>query len=370
MILTRHQKTTKKHQRFTRILVVLAVIGVLGVLAPTAFAVDYDAQINALRNQINQNKNSANQKRAEGDTLQAKVAALNAEISAAQSALNLTRTEITKTTEELDRQNAELAKQVDNLKQNLKTMYKDRDVTPIEVLASSENLSDFVGKQQYMDDLKDKIESNISEINRLKAELEQKKVTLTEKAADEKAQVANIAAKRSEQQALLTQTRGEEAAYQGIVKQNESQLAAVFAARAEEIRRNAAAGGSFRAGGQCGGGYPDVWCRAAQDSLVDDYGYYNRECVSYAAWKRASIGRMVPRYWGNANQWWPRGSASATPAYGDIVAWPDGPWGHVAIVESNNGNSITVSEYNYSPRGGYSVRTIPMSQLGNARFIK
>ncbi len=56
MILIRHQKTTKKHQRLTRTLVVLAIVGVLGVLAPTAFAVDYDSQINALRNQINQNK--------------------------------------------------------------------------------------------------------------------------------------------------------------------------------------------------------------------------------------------------------------------------------------------------------------------------
>ena len=370
MILSRHQKATNKYQRYGRIVSILIAVGVFGVLAPTALAVDYDSQINALRDQINQNKNSANQKRAEGNTLQAKVAALNAEISAAQSALNLTRTEITKTTEELDRQNAELNQQIENLKQNLKTMYKDRDVTPMEVLASSENLSDFVGKQQYMDDLKDKIESNIAEISRLKAELEQKKVALTEKATAEKAQVANIAEKRAEQQALLTQTRGEEAAYQNIVKQNESQLVAVFAARAEEIRRNAAAGGSFRPGGQCGGGYPDVWCRAAQDSLVDDYGYYNRECVSYAAWKRASIGRMVPRYWGNANQWWPRGSASITPAYGDIVAWPNGPWGHVAIVESNNGDSITISEYNYSPRGGYSTRTIPFSQLGSARYIK
>lgn len=370
MILNRHQKNSNRYQRYGQIITVLVAVGVLGILAPTAFAVDYDSQINALRDQINQNKASANQKRAQGNTLQAKVAALNAEISAAQGALNLTRTEITKTTEELERQNAELNEQVENLKQNLKTMYKDRNVTPMEVLASSDNLSDFVGKQQYMDNLKAKIESNISEINRLKIELEQKKIALTDQATAEKAQVDNIAAKRAEQQALLSQTRGEEAAYQNVVKQNESQLAAVFAARAEEIRRNAAAGGSFRPGGQCGGGYPDVWCRATQDSLVDDYGYYNRECVSYAAWKRASIGRMVPRYWGNANQWWSRGSANVAPAYGDIVAWPDGPWGHVAIVESNNGSSITISEYNYSPRGGYSVRTIPFSQLGNVRYIK
>jgi surface antigen len=369
MILARHHKR-KYQNRISRTLIVLAGVGLLGVFAPAALAVDYDAQINALRNQIDQNKNSANQKRAEGNTLQAKVSALNAEISAAQNALNLTRTEISKTQAEIERQTAELAEQVENLKQNLKTMYKDRDVTPIEVLASSENLSDFVGKQEYMQNLKDKIESNIASITQLKADLETKKTNLTQKADQEKAQVANIASKRSEQQSLLAETRGEEAAYQNMVKQNEAQLASVFAARAEAIRRMTSAGGSYRAGGQCGGGYPNVWCNAAQDSLVDDYGYYNRECVSYAAWKRDTMGRMVPRYWGNANQWWARGSAGVTPAHGDIVAWPDGPWGHVAIVESNNGDSLTISEYNYSPRGGYSTRTIPYGQLGNVRYIK
>jgi peptidoglycan hydrolase CwlO-like protein len=348
----------------------LAGVGLLGVFTPTALAVDFDAQIDALKGQINQNKTEANQKHAEGNTLQSKVSALNAEISAAQNALNLTRAEIAKTQAEIERQTTELAVQIENLKQNLKAMYKDRDVTPIEVLASSENLSDFVGKQEYMQDLKDKIESNIATVTRLKAELETKKTGLTQKAEQEKAQVGNIASKRSEQQSLLAQTRGEEAAYQNMVKQNEAQLASVFAARAEAIRRSLAAGGSYRAGGQCGGGYPDIWCRAAQDSMVDDYGYYNRECVSYAAWKRDAIGRTVPRYWGNANQWWVRGSAGVTPAYGDIVAWPDGPWGHVAIVESNNGDSITISEYNYSPRGGFSTRTIPNGQLGNVRYIK
>lgn len=340
--------------------------------APAALAVDYDSQINALSQQIKNNQSAASQKQAEANTLQGKVSALNSEISAAQAALQRTRVETAKTQADITAQTAELAKQTDNLKQNLQTIYKDRDVTPIEMLASSQNLSDFVGKQEYVTQVKDKIEATIASISTLKSQLEQKKIELDARAADEVGQVANIAAKRAEQQSLLTQTKGQESAYQSLVQQNQAQLNAVFAARAEEIRRNAQAGGSFRAGGQCGGGYPNVWCNAAQDSMVDDYGYYNRECVSYAAWKRHAIGRTVPMYWGNAGDWYWRANSS-NPQYGDIVVWPYGPgspYGHVAIVESNNGSSITVSEYNYSPRGGFSTRTIPMGSLGGARFIR
>lgn len=339
--------------------------------APVALATDFDAQIRELQGNINQNQAAANQKRAEADTLANKVAALNAEISAAQNALNLTRTEIAKTTTEIAAQTAELANQQDNMRESLRSMYKDRDVTPIEVLASSDNLSDFVGKQQYMQQLKDKIDATIASITKLKAELETKKAALANKADQEKGQVNAIAAKRSEQQNLLAQTKGQEAAYQQQVAQNKNQLSAVFAARAAEIARQQAQGGSYQGGGACGGGYPGFLCNRAQDSVVDPWGYYNRECVSYAAWKRSAIGRSVPMYWGNAGDWYWRGSGGS-PSYGDIAVWsygPGYPYGHVAIVESAGGGMMTVSEYNYGAPGVYSTRTIPVNYQG-VRFIK
>lgn len=353
-------------------LVIVSALTLVGN-ASVAYAINYDEQINALQSQIKQNQSAASQKAAEASTLQGKVTQLNAEIAAAQAALNLTQTQLQKTQADIEANTTELAKQTDSLRENLRVMYKDRDLTPLEVLASSQNLSDFVGRQQYLQDIKAKIQSNIDAINATKAKLEQAKADLSAQKENQQGQLAQISAKKAEQARLLAETKGQEAAYQGMIAKNKQQLDSVFAARAAEIARNTAAGGSFRPGGQCGGGYPNVWCLAAQDSLVDDYGYYNRECVSYAAWKRAAMGRWAPMYWGNAGDWWYRGSASLTPQYGDIVAWPYGnqsPWGHVAIVESNNGSSITISEYNYSPRGGYSTRTIPFSQLGGVRYIR
>ena len=338
-----------------------------------AHAVDYDAQINALNQQIKDNQAQANQKQTEANTLQGKVSQLNAEIGAAQAALTLTRAQLAKTTTEIETQTAELAKQTDNLRENLKAMYKDRDITPLEILASSQNLSEFVGKQQYMADIKAKIQANISAVTTLKADLEKKRADLTAQAENEKGQLAQVNAKRAEQASLLAQTKGQESAYQSQVAQNQTQLNTVFAARAEEIRRQQQSGGSYSNGGSCGGGYPSKWCKAPLDAYVDDWGYYTRECVSYVAWKRSAIGKWVPSYWGNAGDWYGRAS-KMTPQYGDIVVWPYSnpymPYGHVAIVESNNGDSITVSEYNYGTPGTYSVRTIPNGSLGGARFVR
>lgn len=355
-----------------KFLAAILAVTVVSFVPLTAQADQFDGQIQALQQQIQNNQSAAAQKRAEADTLANKVAILNSEIAAAQTALNLTRTEITKTQAEIVAQTAELAKQTDNLRANLQAMYKNRDVTPLEVLASSDNLSDFVGQQQYMQQLKEKIQANIAAVTKLKADLEAKNASLTAKAENEKGQLASITAKKSEQANLLAQTKGQEAAYQGVVAANKSQLNAVFAARAEEIRRQQQAGGSYSGGGACGGGYPGKWCNARLDAYVDDWGYYTRECVSYAAWKRSAIGKWVPSYWGNAGDWYGR-AANISPTYGDVAVWPYGPntpYGHVAIVESNNGDSITVSEYNYGAPGVYSVRTIPNGSLGAVRYLR
>ena len=44
-------------------------------------------------------------------------------------------------------------------------------------------------------------------------------------------------------------------------------------------------------------------------------------------------------------------------------------WGHVAYVESVNGNTFTVSEMNYIGWGVYSTRTITTSQVPLYGFI-
>jgi len=84
------------------------------------------------------------------------------------------------------------------------------------------------------------------------------------------------------------------------------------------------------------------------------YGY----CTYYVATRRA-----VPTSWGNAGQW--LGSANragystgSTPVAGAIMVTRESWWGHVAYVESVDGDSFTVAEMNYSGWGVTSRRTV------------
>jgi len=108
--------------------------------------------------------------------------------------------------------------------------------------------------------------------------------------------------------------------------------------------------------------YPDAWRLAPQDSLVDNWGMFNRECVSYTAWKVASTGRYMP-YWGgvgNANEW-PSDARAAgipvdsSPRAGDIAIAFWGSFGHAMYVDSVNGDgTINISQYNWDYHGTYS----------------
>lgn len=113
-------------------------------------------------------------------------------------------------------------------------------------------------------------------------------------------------------------------------------------------------------GPACGGGYPDKWCKYAMDSVVDNWGMYNRECVSYTAFKVATSGRHMPYGWGDANRW-PEAARTQGiavdlhPRVGDVAILPDGDHGHSMYVETiHNDGTITVSQYNKAKTGTYS----------------
>ena len=122
-------------------------------------------------------------------------------------------------------------------------------------------------------------------------------------------------------------------------------------------------------GPACGGGYPDVWCKARLDSVVDAWGMYNRECVSYTAYRVASSGRMMPYGFGDANKWPAAAEAHQIPVdthphAGDVAIRMGGKHGHSMYVESvNSDGTINVSEYNKDKTGTFARETVGTSDL-------
>lgn len=119
------------------------------------------------------------------------------------------------------------------------------------------------------------------------------------------------------------------------------------------------------------GGYPDMWAIPPRDTVVDSWGFYNRESVSYAAWKvYQTTGHMF--YWGghgNANQW-PSNAlkkgleVSSNPRSNSVAISTAGFYGHAMWVEEVYGNgTIRISQYNHDWKGGYSETTLSSKGL-------
>ncbi|HXM55050.1 MAG TPA: CHAP domain-containing protein [Candidatus Dormibacteraeota bacterium] len=82
-------------------------------------------------------------------------------------------------------------------------------------------------------------------------------------------------------------------------------------------------------------------------------------CTYYVATRR-----YVP-WFGDAGQWWPNARAygypeGSTPQVGAIMVTRESAIGHVAYVESVNGNTFTVSEMNYTAWNVVDRRTITL----------
>jgi surface antigen len=136
------------------------------------------------------------------------------------------------------------------------------------------------------------------------------------------------------------------------IANEEARKAAEAKARAEAERRLAQARSSR--GGR--GSVLSVLGRISSGGNSYPYGW----CTYWVASKR-----YVPARWGNAKNWLNSARAAgyatgSTPQAGAIVVTTDNRfYGHVAYVESESGDSITVSEMNYVGWGRVNTRSIP-----------
>lgn len=113
---------------------------------------------------------------------------------------------------------------------------------------------------------------------------------------------------------------------------------------------------------------------------ADPWGFFKRQCTSYAAWKVNESGISMTNWmtgpngnsglFGNAGTWDDNAAyigfaVDTLPRVGDIAVWearPGYPYymdvGHVARVEEVNGSTVYVSEYNWNYGNGlYNERT-------------
>lgn len=326
---------------------------------------EFDARIAQLNAQIEQFNAQAAALSQERNTYENKLAQLNAEKAQIQAQIDLNEAKANQLNEEIKKSEAEIATNKDVLGDTLADLYVDDSITAVEMLMSSKNISDFVDKQSYREAIQDELSTTIAKIKDLKAQLEEQKVGVERALADQKGAREALSAKEAEQAALIAAVAGQEQAYQNLSAQTKAEKdrvqAAQQAAIAAAMRRAGGGGGRAVAGDPSRGGYPSNLANSDYyNPVVDPWGMYSRQCVSYTAWKVYQKNGYMP-YWGgrgNANQWPGNAMAagipvSSTPRAGSVGVIMAGQYGHVVWVESVNGDgTINISQYNYLNAGG------------------
>lgn len=383
------------------LMALLIAIAVPTSMTPQVSADRFDDKINALQSQINDYKAQAGVLQTQIGSLQAAVNELEVQKSIIQTQINLNQAKFDQLQIKIKETELKIIENKDALGATLADMYVDNTISPLEMLASSKNIGDYVDKQSYQASVSDQLQKTITKINDLKTSLNKDKVAVESVLKQQELQRGALVANQAQQQNLLDQTKGQEAAYQsmiGAAQQKMSEASAQQAAYYQSILSSPGGGsagvvGSFQytnwSGnlGACGGGYGYSsvqgrnYCQFGHDAIIDEWALYNRECVSYVAWAlQYRFGKQVNSFrgQGNAYQW-----VNSAPAYsgayrvsspqpGDVVVLPQSgafaPIGHVMIVESVNGDWMHVSQYNFYGTGQYSTMDVKNSGVVLLRF--
>jgi surface antigen len=354
-----------------RFLIMTLLIGSLlaagTIIGGTVKADQIDAQINALQQQNSGLQVQADSLAATASSYQEAINALSAQIQSLQQNIVNTQNQIDELQKQIEQAQADLDREKQILGENIRTMYLEGDISTLEILASSKDLSDYVKKQEYRSSVSNKIKDSVDKINALKAQLTKQQREQQSLLADLQSQENQKQAEENQQAQMLAYTEAQKASYDQQISSNNSQISTL---RAQQAALNRKLGGVPTAGDPGHGGYPSAWSNAPQDSMLDNWGMYNRECVSYTAWKVYQTYGYMP-YWGgrgNANEW--PGDAQAAgipigtvPKVHSVAIWNVGAFGHAMWVEGVSGNTIYVSQYNYDYTGHYSEMSISASGL-------
>ena len=369
--------------------ILISVISVFFViatipLAQPAAADQYDDKIAALTADMARYQSEADRLNGEATTLANAVAQLNNEKNALQSQIDLNQAQSDKLVINIASTEVQIKDNQDALGKTIADLYISDDTSPIEMLASSTNIGDFLNKQEYRTSVKTELNSTIIKVKTLKTQLDTQKADLDKVLAQQTAARDELAAKESAQNALLAKTQNDEANYQSMVQNSATQIAAAKATQAAlRARSNATGGYSLVDAGSLPSypwnssncpmqGYMSTGGAPGTDG-EDGHTYGCRQCVSYVAYRvakatgvyyndlgnggSAAYNLVNKHHWTNLGQTPQPGSvASLWGTYGAPYSDNYNP-GHTAYVEdvSADGSKVLVTQYNYDYGSGYGM---------------
>ncbi len=378
------QRKLRKWQKVTAVgtVVIAAVLTISMSVVPHFVAADsFDDQIRALQQENVQKKSALSALKVEASSFQDAINQLQAQIAVVQQQIDENTTKQNDLQAKIEENQKELTRQRTVLGDNIRVMYVENQITTIEILASSKNLSEFVDKEESRAVVMNKIQDTLQRIAALQEELDSQKVEVERLLAEQKTQEEQLSYSRSEQARLLSYNQSQQKDYTKQLAVNSARIADLKEQQAIENARLFGGGGGVLGGG----GYPWGYAKCIHTGQIDgkcsnyDWGingsiwnpstggYGYRNCTDWVAWRLDA-----PAGLGNAKQWDDRAAAmgytvSSTPKRGSAAVSNSGEYGHVMYVEGVDADgSIVISDYNRGGTGLYNTATL--GKVGEGRF--
>lgn len=346
-------------------------------------------EINKAEEDIQESEEKIAKLRDKEDTLKNRLELIKTDIKKVKAELKQTEDEINR----VEKRIAETEKEIDYkrslMQANAKVLYKKGNPSTIEVLFSSDNFTDFINRQEYLDRVKDSLQESARSIVLLREQLGEEREDLEDLRNKQQGKRTALEDRKDEQKKILKETRGKEEKYQEYIAKRRQELRELRIEQASIIA-DSQSGGDMVSGetdypymhSDCyddDGNFNGMQENSPCNKHVDPWKFYYHQCTSYVAWRRKDLGREIPP-WGeiyptNAKHFYDRAKednykVNRKPSKGAIAVNRNGEWGHVMIVEKAYGDFIDISQFNAGFQGEYSeVHGIPKEQWSNYWFI-
>jgi surface antigen len=375
-----NQKNHKIYNSIVRRICVLAATILISVASLFSVnlvsAQSLQLQIKNLNKRNQAVKSSINNLDMEAGNFQEAITTLQAQIDALIASITANQQMRDQLSEQISAKTAELEVQKSLLGDSIRALYLEEDMSTLEMVVTSKDLSDYLDKQQYRVSFQNKINTAVEEIKTIQAQLELQKAEKEALIAQQQVMQSQLNTQQAEQSRLLSLNQAQQNELSSQMQQNNSRIAQLRQLQAAENARLMRAGGGRTINVPDTTGYPWASVQPFPNSYPDPWGMYKRQCVSYTAWKVYKDGKQMP-YWGgrgNAKNWANNARTDGIPVYsspqrGDIAVSTRGTYGHVMYVEEILGNGmIRISQYNAGWTGTYSEAIISPSGLEFVRF--
>lgn len=158
---------------------------------------------------------------------------LQARINDLQAKIRANKAKSAQLKQEIKEAEIELAKQREVLGDNIRKMYVEGEISTMEMLVTSKDLSQFVDKQQYRNVVSDKIKKQLDAIEALKKKMAEQRAEIEAMIKEDEEMREEIADQKAEQNRLLAMNEAQQAEFNTQIKQNNKKIDELKKAQAE-----------------------------------------------------------------------------------------------------------------------------------------